>query len=165
MFYLLSFVSELCIPLTSTMCGASPGAWFVDITVSAPTWATPLTVAAQIHGPPKNPPRVLRKHNRTISQCKPPPFFFDFSNMISLTKKRDYLHLIWNKAYFLSIYMAFYLIFRNTTYSQISVSMKRTKNKRKAGRMDMKGTQAWSFSPVRFDTNGFINHPRSPIVV
>ena len=66
------------------MCGASPGAWVVDMTVRAETCATPLTVAAQIHGPPNIAPNVLMKHKSTMSQCKPPPFFFVFSNMISL---------------------------------------------------------------------------------
>ena len=70
------------------MCGASPGAWVVDMTVRAETCATPLTVAAQIHGPPNIAPNVLMKHKSTMSQCKPPPFFFVFSNMISLQNKK-----------------------------------------------------------------------------
>ena len=77
------------IPLTSTMCGASPGAWVVDMTVRAETCATPLTVAAQIHGPPNMAPNVLMKHKSTMSQCKPPPFFLVFSNMISLQNKKQ----------------------------------------------------------------------------
>ena len=71
------------------MCGASPGAWVVDMTVRAETCATPLTVAAQIHGPPNIAPNVLMKHKSTMSQCKPPPFFFVFSNMISLQNKKN----------------------------------------------------------------------------
>ena len=70
------------------MCGASPGAWVVDMTVRAETCATPLTVAAQIHGPPNIAPNVLMKHKSTMSQCKPPPFFFVFSNMISLQNQK-----------------------------------------------------------------------------
>ena len=36
---------------TSTTLAFSPGAWVVDITVKAETWATALTVAAHSQGP------------------------------------------------------------------------------------------------------------------
>ena len=65
------------------------------------------------------------------------------------------------------------------TYSQISVSINRTKNKRNAGRTDMKGTHIGRvlgpvqepYVPValvtvmRFESNGFINQPLPVIVV
>lgn len=51
------------------------------------TCETALTVAEQIHGPPKNPPRQLMRQRRTMSQWRPTPFlFWVFSNMISLGK-------------------------------------------------------------------------------
>lgn len=47
----------------------------VDMIVTAETCVTLLTVAAQCHGIPKIPQTVLHRHNNTISQCNPFPFF------------------------------------------------------------------------------------------
>lgn len=71
---------------TSMRWGFSPGAWVLDMTVTAETWATDRTVAAHIHGAPINPQPTFVRHISTISKWKPEPFFnfLSFLSMMSL---------------------------------------------------------------------------------
>lgn len=73
---------------TSTTWGFSPGACVLDITVTAETWATDLTVAAQIHGVPKKPHPTLIRHISTMSRWKPDPLrsLRSFLSIINLLK-------------------------------------------------------------------------------
>lgn len=74
------------IPLTSMMCGLSPGAWVWDMTVKAETWATERTVAAHMNGAPIRPQPTLAMHTNTMSRWNPDPFLSlrSFLSMISL---------------------------------------------------------------------------------
>lgn len=76
------------LPLTSMMKGFSPGAWLFDMTVSADTWATERTVAADMKGAPIRPQQTLERHTSTISRWNPDPFFsfLSFLSIINLLK-------------------------------------------------------------------------------
>lgn len=93
--------AEIRCSFTSIKCGFSPGAWVLDITVNADTWAIDRTVAAQIHGRPKNPQMLLMQHIITMSKWKPPPFFIlrSFLSMINLetTTKVMLISLLFTK--------------------------------------------------------------------
>lgn len=80
------------LPLTSTICGASPGACVLDMTVKAATWVTERTVAAQCQGAPMTPQTALRIQITTMSIWKPEPFFKFLSglSMINLEKKNKH---------------------------------------------------------------------------
>ena len=60
---------------TSMMCGLSPGACVLDMMVTEETCAIERTVAAQIHGAPKNPLPTFIMHRMTMSRWNPLPFF------------------------------------------------------------------------------------------
>lgn len=56
------------LPLTSIICGFSPGACVRDMIVTADTWAIDLTVAAQTHGAPINPQPVFIMQTNKMSR-------------------------------------------------------------------------------------------------
>lgn len=62
-------------PLTSTICGLSPGACVVDMIVSAETWLTERTVATHCQGAPNIPHTAFTSDITTMSIWKPLPFF------------------------------------------------------------------------------------------
>ena len=66
----LNFVRKIekKLPLTLMILADSPGAWLVDITVSAERCVTALTCATHIHGPPNKVDGTLRMQSRTMSQ-------------------------------------------------------------------------------------------------
>lgn len=59
---------------TSIRWGFSPGAWVLDITVSADVWTMDLTAAAHSQGKPKNPHNMFIIQTMTISRWIPQPF-------------------------------------------------------------------------------------------
>ena len=78
------------------MVGGSPGALFVDMTVSADTCETARTVAAHIHGPPIKDPRQFMAQSKTMSQWTPVPLKLGahiVRSIIRSLKKKYYISI------------------------------------------------------------------------
>lgn len=74
---------EKILPFTSMIWGLSPGAWVLDMTVTAETCAIDRTVAAHIQGAPMKPQPMFNTHKITMSKWKPEPFF-NFRSFLSI---------------------------------------------------------------------------------
>lgn len=96
---------------TSVMWGLSPGAWvlfaneviyiliishwvklfncwiYLDMMVTDDTCVTDRTVAAQCHGIPNRPQPAFKKHSKTISKCRPEPFFKPRSGLSTINSE------------------------------------------------------------------------------